>query len=107
VAYADGGDEHRRRGDVQMGWGRRASQIAADHDFGGAQWGVEPDVGRVAHGVPARVDRLRALGNAIVPQIAEIIGHAIMEIENGSQSAHKNTIDLARRSLTLKRECRL
>ncbi len=41
-------------------------------------WLTEPDVGRVAHGVPLRVDRLRALGNAIVPQIAEIIGRAII-----------------------------
>jgi DNA (cytosine-5)-methyltransferase 1 len=41
-------------------------------------WITEPDVGRVAHGVPARVDRLRALGNAIVPQIAEILGRAIV-----------------------------
>ena len=40
-------------------------------------WLTEPDVGRVAHGVPARVDRLRSLGNAIVPQIAEIIGRAL------------------------------
>ena len=45
---------------------------------GSAWWATEPDVGRVAHGVPARVDRLRALGNAVVPQIAEIIGRAIM-----------------------------
>jgi len=43
-------------------------------------WDVEPDVGRVAHGVPRRVDRLRQLGNAVVPQIPEIIGKAIMEI---------------------------
>jgi len=41
-------------------------------------WRTEPDVGRVAHGVPNRVDRLRALGNAVVPQIPEIIGRAIM-----------------------------
>ncbi len=33
----------------------------------GGDWAIEPDVGRVAHGVPARVDRLRALGNAVVP----------------------------------------
>ena len=32
------------------------------------QWAVEPDVGRVAHGVPNRVDKLRCLGNAVVPQ---------------------------------------
>ncbi len=42
-------------------------------------WAVEPDVGRVAHGVPKRVDRLRALGNAVVPQIPELIGRAILE----------------------------
>ncbi|MEY4783254.1 MAG: hypothetical protein RIR41_1189 [Pseudomonadota bacterium] len=33
-------------------------------------WTAEPDVGRVAHGVPSRVDRLRALGNAQVPAVA-------------------------------------
>jgi DNA (cytosine-5)-methyltransferase 1 len=42
-------------------------------------WSIEPDVGRVANGVPNRVDRLRALGNAVVPQIPEIIGRAIMK----------------------------
>ena len=40
-------------------------------------WPAEPNVGRMAHGVPDRVDRLRALGNAIVPQVAERIFHAI------------------------------
>jgi len=33
-------------------------------------WAVEPDVGRVAHGVAARVDRLKAIGNGQVPQCA-------------------------------------
>lgn len=41
-------------------------------------WTTEPDVDRVAHGIPKRVDRLRGLGNAIVPQIAELIGQAIL-----------------------------
>jgi DNA (cytosine-5)-methyltransferase 1 len=45
------------------------------------QWLAEPNVGRVANGVPHRVDRLRCLGNAIVPQIAEIIGRAIVSAE--------------------------
>jgi DNA (cytosine-5)-methyltransferase 1 len=36
-------------------------------------------VGRVAYGVPARVDRLRALGNAVVPQIPELIGRCLSE----------------------------
>ena len=48
---------------------------------GSETWSVEPDVGRVAHGVPSRVDRLKALGNAVVPQIPEIIGRAILEAE--------------------------
>jgi DNA (cytosine-5)-methyltransferase 1 len=38
-------------------------------------------VGRVANGVPQRVDRLKGLGNAVVPQIPELIGRAIMEAE--------------------------
>jgi len=33
-------------------------------------WRVEPNVGRVAHGIPSRTHRLKALGNAIVPQVA-------------------------------------
>ena len=37
-------------------------------------WPAEPNVGRVANGVPNRVDRLRALGNAVVPQVAEYVG---------------------------------
>jgi DNA (cytosine-5)-methyltransferase 1 len=42
-------------------------------------WAVEPDVGRVAHGIPARSHRLRGLGNAVVPQVAEWIGKRIVE----------------------------
>lgn len=38
----------------------------------------EPLLCRKGDGVPDRVDRLRALGNSIVPQIVEVIGHAIM-----------------------------
>jgi DNA (cytosine-5)-methyltransferase 1 len=43
----------------------------------GRQWAVEPNVGRVANGIPARVDRLKGLGNAVVPQIPEIFAHRI------------------------------
>jgi len=46
-------------------------------------WDVEPDVGRVGHGIPQRVDRLKGLGNAVVPQIPFLIGLTIREmIEN-------------------------
>jgi len=39
----------------------------------GQWWAIEPSVGRLAHGVSHRVDRLKGLGNAIVPQIAELL----------------------------------
>ena len=45
----------------------------------GCCWAAEPDVGRVAHGIPARVDRLKCLGNAVVPQQAYPIFKALME----------------------------
>ena len=49
----------------------------------GRWWDIEPDVSRVAHGVPKRVDRLKCLGNSVVPQIPFVIGLAIKEtIEN-------------------------
>jgi len=40
-------------------------------------WETEPGVGRVVDGLPGRVDRLKGLGNAIVPQIAFEIFEAI------------------------------
>jgi len=43
-------------------------------------WEFEPDVGRVANGVPGRAHRLRGLGNAIIPKIAEEIGRSIWKI---------------------------
>ena len=43
-------------------------------------WEFEPDVGRVANGVPGRAHRLRGLGNAIIPKIAEKIGRSIWKI---------------------------
>jgi len=46
-------------------------------------WSVEPNVGRVAHGVSGRVHRLKGLGNSIVPQIVEEIGKALIKAEQG------------------------
>ena len=70
---------HTYRPRLEIGEGQRSNarqeQPAA---FGTNWWSAEPDVGRVAHGVPSRVDRLRSLGNAVVPQIPELIGLAIL-----------------------------
>ena len=48
----------------------------------GKHWATEPAVGRVADGIPNRMDRLRGLGNAVVPQVAEWIGRRIVESVN-------------------------
>jgi DNA (cytosine-5)-methyltransferase 1 len=48
-----------------------------------SRWNAEPGVGRVVDGLPGRVDRLRALGNAVVPQVVEQIGRAIMRTGPG------------------------
>ena len=79
----------------QDGWGDRSLQQGARTVFNRADngrgtqkyagwqwWEIEPDVGRVAHGVPSRVDRLRGLGNAVVPQVAEVIGRLVVEHAN-------------------------
>lgn len=52
---------------------------------GREQWGVEPGVGRVVHGVPSRMDRIRCLGNAVVPQVAEYIGQRITQYTKGAK----------------------
>ena len=50
---------------------------------GVATWLSEPNVGRVAHGIPNRTHRLKGLGNAIVPQVAaEIIRNINLVMEN-------------------------
>jgi DNA (cytosine-5)-methyltransferase 1 len=46
----------------------------------GSWWATEPAVGRVANGIPARMDRLRGLGNAVVPQVAEYVGRRVVEV---------------------------
>ena len=47
--------------------------------FRKAYWQVEPTVARVVDGFPGRVDRVKQLGNAVVPQIPELIGRAICQ----------------------------
>ena len=46
-----------------------------------AEWAVEPNVGRVVAGLPARVDRLKCLGNAIVPAVAYEVIKAMVKAD--------------------------
>ena len=91
-------DQHGQREAPERGWHDFQHGVAPD--IGGARlsglglglgteteyaalgnpcrWPAEPAVARVVHGLPGRVDRVRSLGNAVVPQIPEIIGRAIL-----------------------------
>ena len=60
-------------------WQGRKQLIERCADGFGATWSTEPNVGRVANGVSNRSHRLKGLGNAVVPQIPELIGRAILE----------------------------
>jgi len=74
-SLADTERERRHRRTAGLPEGQRTPPEAERDGW----WAVEPDVGRVAYGVPARVDRLRALGNAVVPQVAELVGRRLLE----------------------------
>jgi DNA (cytosine-5)-methyltransferase 1 len=65
--------------DERRSEGRTESEVWSrwDAPAGAGWWDVEPPVGRVVNGLPHRVDRLRGLGNAIVPQCAYEIFQAI------------------------------
>lgn len=60
---------------------KRYKQESRERACDDSWWQTEPDVGRVANGVPSRVDRLRCLGNAVVPQQAYPIFKAIADYE--------------------------
>jgi DNA (cytosine-5)-methyltransferase 1 len=82
-----------RRKIVDNSYGRRfgrhiwREQFAQSQD--GCWWSVEPDVGRVAHGIPHRVDRLRCLGNAVVPAQFYPIFNGIAQAELLGKEAQK------------------
>jgi len=87
TAYAD---SYSRRCEEQ--WGQQSSQQYAQKTIpglerfcrfqsGGAAWETQPAVCRVVDGIPHRVDRLRGLGNAVVPQLVEVLGRMIMQAE--------------------------
>ena len=53
---------------------------------GSREWPAEPCVGRVADGVPNRVDRIKGLGNAVVPQLIQAIGELVIEADREMRS---------------------
>lgn len=54
-------------GSIKGSWWREKSEGQSEITFANDWWAAEPSVGRVANGIPQRVDRLRCLGNAVVP----------------------------------------
>jgi hypothetical protein len=78
VAYAIGIGRRSRDGEWQDAIHVDTCGKTVGAGSNGNWWATEPDLGRVAHGVSKRVDRLKALGNAVVPQIPEMIGRAIL-----------------------------
>ncbi len=93
VSAAYTGAAHLRRRIFVVAYARakgRKGTGAEAHEVGlrpssGAGWAPEPDVVRVVHGLCGGVDgrkrrsRIRALGNAVVPQCAEVIGRIVMD----------------------------
>lgn len=67
-------------GPTQSRMGRMADGLPAQLDRLHGGWAEEPDTPRVAVGVPARVARLHGLGNAVVPQIPQILGRAVLTV---------------------------
>jgi len=60
-------------GDTQEEGKKPQDQFLARLSRGETYWETEPNIRRVANGVPSRVDRIKGLGNAIVPQVATVI----------------------------------
>lgn len=80
VAYASGNSNRR----PNRTWRREREQKEAIPNAwerssqANVLWESEPGVGRVVHGLPNQTHRIRGLGNAIVPQIAEALGRMIL-----------------------------
>ena len=76
----DGSQGQTGQGHTEPGVGGMADGVSArlDRHLGFER---EPNIPRVATGIPERVNRLKALGNSIVPQVIHNIGLAILEEE--------------------------
>lgn len=74
-----GGHHHHGLGHQEAAAGRR--EHIEPGPAGAVLWQTEPDVGRVADGVPLWMDRITGLGNAVCPPWAEWVGGRIRMIE--------------------------
>lgn len=88
VPNADNGSRslrgNRELSAVEESGGSRADHGGRTPEYvAGEWWPAEPNVRRVVNGVPNRVDRLKCLGNAVVPQQFYPIFQAIADIERG------------------------
>jgi DNA (cytosine-5)-methyltransferase 1 len=79
LADTDGRDSFWWSGPLQVGWNCIEGRAETSSQRGRTQWRVKPGLPLLAHGVPGRVGRLRAYGNAIVPQVAAEIISAYLE----------------------------
>jgi len=71
--------------------GDMADGLSAQLGKLGVMWDSEPDIPRVAIGIKDRVKKLKALGNAIVPQCVMPIMWAIREIDDYEENRRGNT----------------
>lgn len=95
VAYTNeqrsqtGRTERNGNGSATHARGERAEYLhTTPIPVGSAEWKAfagEPELDRVAYGVPNRVERIKGLGNAVVPQVAQWIGERIMETQRASE----------------------
>ena len=83
---------HNGSGNIGAGWRTEYPNGCVSSFWDDAEWltgadgktrRVKPGVRLLAHGVPARVGRLRAYGNAIVPPLAAEVIKSFMETTNG------------------------
>ena len=82
----DGSQGQTGQGHIEPGVGGMADGVSARLD-GHYGFEREPNIPRVATGIPERVNRLKALGNSIVPQVIYNIGLAILEEEERTNVA--------------------
>lgn len=87
LAYASGQGRRtgRRESGMEGGTSEGFAEPSRPESVGRGWWTTEPGMGRVAYGFPGRLDRLRGLGNAVVPQVAERVGRIVIEQLNSER----------------------